>query len=997
MNKKIKLINIMKVAVLITIVAIMVLPSSNVIANISNDYDIKIENSDTEIERTTIHILPDYSWSIRTDEILGYWLESTIVIGNKYFPITERNEIARGCVQFSLNDIPNGAIIDSAELNINFDDISNPSSFLTIYSIDDIDNPPYDNMDLGAVFEDLGAGSYVSDNNIGGNCQVPLTLAAIDDISHMNQDAYDWYAVGFKSQGESNQDDYHILGEYTHLIIEYHVETLPTVEITSGPSGGGNTPDPTFTWVGKIIGVPQPQGVLDFAYRLSGPSPHGWIITQDLFRNFYDLLDGDYTFEIKARLHDPPESWGPITIRQFNVSSDTEPPEVTIWRYPRIQEGEIIDFTDILFIIDAVDDCTPYGLLEYSHQLVGFEEEPTIWSYNIVAEYNGLSEGEYEFHGWARDQQENIGEGTFQFFIDLTPPELVSLEGPDEGETLDVNNVTFNWEFFDLITPVEDLTYHCEWSGPTCGIQDTDLEEITLQNLPDGRYTFSVIAEDAVGHTSVEATKNFIINIPPRTFYLENDGVHFTYLQPIVDAAGWDDTIVLGPGTLYCAGAESWYRVLEINEHKNNLTIIGSGSHLTTIYGRIEVFAENFTIEKVRIRLTNLPDNNHHYQMGVYTSGGEKGTTIQNIVFDGSGYTNPVDLLFIGGDCEFNPKITICNNVFANQNTGIEFIHSNYFESQVSNNIFYNLYWAEIIFDLGDLEYNYNDYYQIGFSHVLDYGFGHDNRDLLDFGIYDPLEIFQNEEDYLLAPDSICIDAGDPSMSCINEPIPNGERINNGAYGNTEWAQFGAVTEPPTITITTGPQDGETLNISRVLFEWIGYDDHTPSEELRYSWTLDGHFGQEETNWDTSTRAVLDDLEDGDYIFNISSMDLAGNIGYSEYRSFTIDTNPPEITITVGPEEGEVVDDNNIAFLWESNEPNCEYSWILIQSEIHTGTSQDTIPWPYWKNDFYIVYFNLADGEYTFQIKAKDAAGNIGNITTRHFIVDTPQDIFHEP
>ena len=36
--------------------------------------------------------------------------------------------------------------------------------------------------------------------------------------------------------------------------------------------------------------------------------------------------------------------------------------------------------------------------------------------------------------------------------------------------------------------------------------------------------------------------------------------------------------------------------------------------------------------------------------------------------------------------------------------------------------------------------------------------------------------------------DSPCIDAGDPADVCTNEPAPNGNRINMGAYGNTEQA-----------------------------------------------------------------------------------------------------------------------------------------------------------------------------------------------------------------
>jgi hypothetical protein len=49
----------------------------------------------------------------------------------------------------------------------------------------------------------------------------------------------------------------------------------------------------------------------------------------------------------------------------------------------------------------------------------------------------------------------------------------------------------------------------------------------------------------------------------------------------------------------------------------------------------------------------------------------------------------------------------------------------------------------------------------------------------------DPLFVDAANGDYHLLPDSPCIDAGDPASDYSNEPMPNGGRINMGAYGNT--------------------------------------------------------------------------------------------------------------------------------------------------------------------------------------------------------------------
>jgi len=52
----------------------------------------------------------------------------------------------------------------------------------------------------------------------------------------------------------------------------------------------------------------------------------------------------------------------------------------------------------------------------------------------------------------------------------------------------------------------------------------------------------------------------------------------------------------------------------------------------------------------------------------------------------------------------------------------------------------------------------------------------------------DPLFVDEYNGDFHLSAYSPCIDAGDPSSDYSNEPEPNGDRINMGAYGNTSEA-----------------------------------------------------------------------------------------------------------------------------------------------------------------------------------------------------------------
>jgi chitinase len=67
---------------------------------------------------------------------------------------------------------------------------------------------------------------------------------------------------------------------------------------------------------------------------------------------------------------------------------------------------------------------------------------------------------------------------------------------------------------------------------------------------------------------------------------------------------------------------------------------------------------------------------------------------------------------------------------------------------------------------------------------------------------------------------SPCLDAGDPNSDYSDEPIPNGGRINLGAYGGTAYASLSEggwmANEPPHVVITA-PADGMEFSSSQTI------------------------------------------------------------------------------------------------------------------------------------------------------------------------------------
>ncbi|NLE56469.1 MAG: hypothetical protein GX617_16145, partial [Lentisphaerae bacterium] len=87
------------------------------------------------------------------------------------------------------------------------------------------------------------------------------------------------------------------------------------------------------------------------------------------------------------------------------------------------------------------------------------------------------------------------------------------------------------------------------------------------------------------------------------------------------------------------------------------------------------------------------------------------------------------------------------------------------------------------------------------------------------------------------AVDSPCLDAGDPATGVGDEPAPNGQRINLGAYGGTEQASKSHVRRSIQLT---SPMPGTLLKSSAAISWFVFGDAWQPGDTVSIEWSADG-------------------------------------------------------------------------------------------------------------------------------------------------------------
>jgi Bacterial Ig-like domain len=117
------------------------------------------------------------------------------------------------------------------------------------------------------------------------------------------------------------------------------------------------------------------------------------------------------------------------------------------------------------------------------------------------------------------------------------------------------------------------------------------------------------------------------------------------------------------------------------------------------------------------------------------------------------------------------------------------------------------------------------------------------------------------------------------------------------------------------------------------------------------------------------------DLSEGNHSLQIQAVDRAGNVSQaSTTRNFSTDASVP--TVTIGSGLAGPTSQTSTTFTFSAGEPGVTFGCRLTGEKFRVCAGPQS-------------YSDLADGTYSFDVHARDTAGNVSTVTRRTFTVDT--------
>ena len=194
---------------------------------------------------------------------------------------------------------------------------------------------------------------------------------------------------------------------------------------------------------------------------------------------------------------------------------------------------------------------------------------------------------------------------------------------------------------------------------------------------------------------------------------------------------------------------------------------------------------------------------------------------------------------------------------------------------------------------------------------------------------------------------------------------------------------------PPTLAL---PGSGDLINDNSPFFEW------TPSSGdvavyvllVTSADSFNPHLDIEVVIPHPGTgHQAVSPLDDATYRWRVIASDAVGNTASSVTRTFTVDTNPPGTPSLVSPLDNAFLNDDTPLFEWKPVTGDVfDYLLHVTSGDINEGPfdTEVTIPHPGTGHQPITL---LNDGLYSWQVIARDQAGNPQPYGIRTFTIDT--------
>jgi hypothetical protein len=727
--------------------------------------------------------------------------------------------------------------------------------------------------------------------------------------------------------------------------------TPPTTKIEEAPADGRHLSRSTvtFEWSGSD-NVTNPEN-LKFSYRFDLDS-----FTEFAQKNRltdFELSEGPHTFELRAQDEAGHVDRTPETVSFF---IDSTAPTLTL--VSSLSDGEWTNQRTVTFEWRGEDEVSRPDELQYAYRLD--DDRFTAFGTETSHVFENLPERQHTFEVKIRDKAGLDSTLSITFFVDEQPPDTELIAGPRREDLINPSEATFEWKGSDNLAPENQLEFSHQIDGKDFSPFGLGTSHTAI-GLSDGPHIFRVKARDlAMNEEPSPLTLSFVVDadLPETTLTggpSENDHINtntVTFEWTGTDNRTPTDNLLFS----YRFDGDEFS---EFGAQKTVTSDMSEGRHTFEVRAKDEVRNIGSPITRQFVVDLTAPETE-------ITAGPGNGTVVGlPVTFEWTGHDDdqltPEDQLQFAyriDDKPFSDFGAETSRTFAELSEGkhtftvkARDLAMNEEESLLIRTFEIDTTPPTAVLTRSPLENRYISTSKVTFEWT-----GMDNRtdesDLLFSYRFDSDEFseFSTQK------------TGTFELADGQHTFELRTRDEAGHIGMPITRQFVIDSTPPTITITT-PSEDLHINTTTVKFEWTGNDDGTPIDQLQFAYHIDE---EPFSDFSSETSHTLTELGEGEHTFTVKARDLTPH-EMEVTRMFVIDLTPPETRID---ELADQIVPQTITFRWGGDDGFSEESELLFAIQLDSGDFGE------FSRSTSTIFNQLAAGEHTLAVRAKDKAGN---------------------